>query len=146
MIPAGPGICCMNLVPAWKLPSPKRWRAKPDRVRQLLVQYVKCSSSSFFCLSPFWQSRTYDELEPPKAITAISLSPTSSLANVPGSRQEALCKISVHLPCLAGSWVSAVWNFWLSQSFTWLSTWTQKELKNNHSSYILRTYKVQTPY
>lgn len=54
----GPGICCVTLVPAWRFPSRKRWRAMPDRIRQLLAHSVKCSSSSFLCLPLFWQSRT----------------------------------------------------------------------------------------
>lgn len=109
-------------------------------LRQLLAQYVKCSSSSFFCLSPFWQSRTYDELEPMKPIAATSLSLAISLANVPGSGWQELCEISVILPCWAGSLVTAAWAFCLSQRFIWLSN----ELKKSQKIIIANIYEALT--
>lgn len=99
------------------------------RIRQLLAQYVKCPSSSCFCLSLFWQSRTYDELEPMKPIAEMSLSLAISLANVPGSGWQALCEISVILPCWAGILVTAAWDFCLSQRFIWLSNEFRKSQK-----------------
>lgn len=125
-------------MPACKLPSCKKWSAMPHRIRQLSAQCVKCSSSSCFCLYPFWQSRTYDELEPLKAVSTMSLPPTSSLANVPGSGREALCERSVPLSCWAGSLLSAVWNFCLSRSLTWLST----ELKKSWKIIIANIYRA----
>ena len=109
----------------------------PGGIRQLLAQYVKCSSSSF-CLSPFWQSRTYDKLETMKPIAATSLSPAISLANVPGSGWQALCEISVILSCWAGNLVTAARDFCLSQRFIWLSN----ELKKSQKIIIANIYQA----
>lgn len=101
-------------------------------LRQLLAQYVKCSSSSFFCLSPFWQSRTYDELEPMKPIAATSLSLAISLANVPRSGWQELCEIC-HSPLLGRELGDCCLGFLFEPKLYLALQWTQKEPKDNNS-------------